>query len=57
MPFSYGSNYVQSVVVKGTLYVGGGSLGGKNDYIVMAYNISAGSWDTLLLYQASNYMQ
>ena len=55
MPFSYGSNYVQSVVVKGTLYVGGGGLGGSNGYIVMVYNISAGSWATLPPYQASNY--
>ena len=43
---------MQSVLVKGTVYVGGGGgAGGDNDYIVMAYNISAGKWATLPPYQ------
>ena len=52
MPFSYKTFYVQSVLVKGTVYVGGGGSGSNNDFIVMAYNISAGKWATLPSYQA-----
>ena len=47
MPLAFSTYYMQSVVIKGTLYVGGGSADGNNSYIVMAYNISAGKWATL----------
>ena len=46
MPFGM-SDYIQSVQVQGTLYVGGGGVVGDNDYIVMTYDISAGKWATL----------
>ena len=52
MPFEMG-NYVQSVVVEGTVYVGGGAgYGSDNDYIVMTYDISTGKWATLPPYRA-----
>ena len=45
-------NYVQSVVVEGTVYVGGGFAGpgSDNDYIVMTYYVSTGKWATLPSY-------
>ena len=47
MPFEM-DYYVQSVLVQGTLYVGGGETGsGNNEYIVMAYDISGGKWAKL----------
>ena len=46
MPFEM-SDYIQSVQVQGTLYVGGGVVSGDNMYIVMRYDISAGKWATL----------
>ena len=47
MPFAM-SGPIQSVLVQGTLYVGGGYTDDDNsEYIVMAYNISAGKWATL----------
>ena len=53
MPFVM-SGYVQSVVVEGTVYVGGGNAGdgSGNDYIVMTYDISKGKWATLPPYRA-----
>ena len=53
MPFLM-SGYVQSVVVEGTVYVGGGDAGygSDNDYIVMTYAISTGKWATLPSYRA-----
>ena len=48
MPFS---NNVQLVLVQGIMYVGGGGTRSVNDYIVMAYDISADKWDTLPPYQ------
>ena len=53
MPFVM-SGYVQSVVVEGTVYVGGGDAGygSDNDYIVMTYDISTGKWATLPPYRA-----
>ena len=47
MPFDFTGCYVQSVVIKGTLYVGGGGSADDNRYTVLAYNISAGKWATL----------
>ena len=44
--------YVQSVVVEGTVYVGGGFANDGNDYIVMTYDISTGKWATLPQYRA-----
>ena len=48
MPFKI-SDYVQSVVVEGTVYVGGGDI---NEYIVMTYDITTGKWATLPPYRA-----
>ena len=52
MPFGM-SDHVQSVVVKGTVYVGGGraGYGSDNNYIVMTYDISTGKWATLPPYR------
>ena len=52
MPFGM-SGYIQSVVVEGTVYVGGGDagLGSDNSYIVMTYDISTGKWATLPPYR------
>ena len=46
MPFPM-SIPIQSVLVQGTLYVGGGHTDNNNEYIVMAYGISAGKWAML----------
>ena len=56
MPFGM-SDYVQSVVVEGTVYVGGGLAGhgSDNNYIVMTYNISTGKWATLPPYRAGYF--
>ena len=56
MPFGM-SGYVQSVVVEGTVYVGGGDtgLGIGNKYIVMTYDISTGKWATLPPYRACDF--
>ena len=53
MPFGM-NGYVQSVVVEGTVYVGGGyaGSGSANNYIVMTYDISTGKWATLPPYRA-----
>ena len=50
-------DYVQSVVVEGTVYVGGGSAGygSDNNYIVMTYDISTGKWATLPPYKACDF--
>ena len=50
-------DYVQSVVVEGTVYVGGGyaGFGSANDYIVMTYDISTGKWATLSPYRAMGF--
>ena len=53
MPFEI-SYYVQSVVVEGTVYVGGGCAG-YNNYIVMTYDISTGKWATLPPYQVRHF--
>ena len=57
MPFEM-SDYVQSVVVEGTVYVGGGHAGpgSDNNYIVMAYDISSWKWDTLPPYRARKFV-
>ena len=56
MPFKM-SGYVQSVVVEGTVYVGGGLAGSNSDnnYIVTTYDISAGKWAALPPYRARNF--
>ena len=56
MPFGM-SYYVQSVVVEGTVYAGGGYAGpdNDNDYIVMTYDISTGKWATLPPYRESDF--
>ena len=55
MPF--GMDGCQSVVVEGTVYVGGGSAGyrSRNNYIVMTYDISTGKWATLPPYRARGF--
>ncbi len=56
MPFEM-SNYVQSIVIQGRLYVGGGhaGLGSNNHYIVMQYDIGPGIWTTLSPYKAYDF--
>ena len=56
MPFGI-DVYVQSVVVEGTVYVGGGHVGSgsDNNYIVMIYDISTGKWATLPLYRFRSF--
>ena len=56
MPFWMG-DYVQSVVVEGTVYVGGGFAGpgSNNNCIVMTYDISTGKWATLPPYRAKGF--
>ena len=55
MPFGMG-DYIQSVMVQGTLYVGGGVVGrGGNDKIEMAYDTSSGTWAMLPPYRASYF--
>ena len=54
MPFEI-NEYVQSVVVEGTVYVGGGYAGSVNNYIVMTYDISTGKWATLPPYRARDF--
>ena len=56
MPFEM-RGYVQSVVVEGTVYVGGGNAGpdSDNNYIVMTYDISTGKWATLPPYRAMGF--
>ncbi len=45
------SNYIQSVQINDTVYVGGGYTGrGKDAFIVMAYNTQSCQWHTLLPY-------
>ena len=53
MPFRMG-DCVQSVVVQGRVYVGGGSAGWRSDdkYMVMEYDISSGKWAKLPPYRA-----
>ena len=52
MPYRMGG-YVQSVVVEGTVYVGGGGAGflSDNGHIVMTYDISTEKWATLPPYK------
>ena len=56
MPFGM-HGYVQSVVVEGIVYVGGGFAGPRSDnnYIVMTYDISTGKWATLPPYRAQQF--
>ena len=52
MPFSM-SNYIQSVEVDGTVYVGGGyATKNKDEYTVMAYDMQSYQWHTLPPYSA-----
>ena len=47
MPFGM-SGYIQSVVVQGIVYVGGGvAATDENNYIVMEYDTHSGKWDML----------
>ena len=56
MPFWMG-DYVQSVVVQGRVYVGGGWAGWDSDdhSIVMEYDISSGKWAKLPPYRACDF--
>ena len=51
------SGYVQSVVVQGRVYVGGGYAGfmSPDDYIIMEYDISSGKWTKLPPYRAYSF--
>ena len=50
------AGYVQSVVVEGTVFVGGGCIScSDNNYIVMTYDISTGKWATLPPYRAQHF--
>ena len=51
------SGHLNSVVVEGTVYVGGGYAGpgSANNYIVMTYDISKGKWATLPPYRALGF--
>ena len=51
------SGYVQSVVVQGRVYVGGGGAGygSPDNYIVMEYDISSAKWTKLPPYGARHF--
>ena len=51
MPFAM-CDYIQSVEVEGTVYVGGGLSDKTNNYIVMAYDTQSCKWNTLPPYSA-----
>ena len=54
MPLGMGG-YVQSVVVQGKVYVGGGHTDWSNNHIVMVYDISSGKWAKLPPYWARGF--
>ena len=55
MPFAM-DDYIQSVEVEGTLYVGGGLADKTNNmYIVMAYDTQSCKWHTLPPYSAEKF--
>ena len=55
IPFSM-HDYIQTVEVEGTVYVGGGWTGRKEDhYTVMAYNPQSCNWHTLPPYSATGF--
>ena len=57
MPFE-SSQHLQSVIIQGTVYVGGGDvgiLGSPNNYTIMAYDTSSGKWAKLPPYRTSNF--
>ena len=54
MPFAM-DDYIQSVEVEGTVYVGGGVADKTNKYIVMAYDTQSCKWHTLPPYSARDF--
>ena len=56
MPFVMG-DYIQSVAIQDTVYVGGGlaGYGSPNNYIVMAYNTRSWKWHQLPPYTADSF--
>ena len=55
MPFAM-SDYIQSVIIKKMMYVGGGfASSAKKMHIVMAYNIISQEWSRLPQYTACHY--
>lgn len=57
MPFGM-SGYVQSVVVQGRLFVGGGDAGRgtpTNNYVVLEYDACLGEWTTLPQYRTCDF--
>ena len=58
MPFGM-SGHVQSVLLQGKIYVGGGFTGdyidNDNDHLIMEYDIATGEWNTLPWYKANNF--
>ena len=53
-PFEMGF-HVHSVLLRETLYVGGGDAYGENDFIIMAYDTRSRKWSTLPPYFAINF--
>ena len=55
MPFDM-YDYIQSVEVEGTVYLGGGDADKTNNsYIVMAYDTQSCKWHTLPPYSAERF--
>lgn len=59
MPFGM-SGHIQSVIMQGTVYVGGGGIGwdidsGNNDHVVMEYNTISGEWSVLPPYKTCDF--
>ena len=55
MPFGMG-DYIQSVMVQGIVYVGGGwTTRDNNDYMVMEYDTRSGKWGRLPPYRLWNF--
>ena len=54
MPFAM-RGYIQSVVIHGTVFVGGGFADRDNNYIVMEYDTCSGKWGRLPPYRLCNF--
>ena len=54
MPFAM-RGYIQSLVIHGTVFVGGGWAGRDNSYIVMEYYTCSGKWGRLPPYRLCNF--
>ena len=57
MPFEM-SYYLQSIVLRGKVYVGGGITGdfkSSKNCTIMEYDIASGKWDELPIYRACDF--